>query len=57
MQETTSYPAGWGRQLDASLSAVHGVRVVFANPAAVIYTCAPAAGHATGAGVQARPCG
>ncbi len=38
LEQGVSYPADWGRQLDAALSAAHGVRVVFANSSAVIYT-------------------
>ena len=38
MQETSSYASDWGRRFKASMAAVPGVRVAFANSTAVIYT-------------------
>jgi len=38
LQQTASYPSGWGRQFAAAMTAAPGVRVAFANSSAVIYT-------------------
>jgi hypothetical protein len=38
MQQTASYPAGWEQRFRPAMSAAPGVRVVFANRSAVIYT-------------------
>jgi len=38
MQETSSYASDWGRRFNASMAAVPGIRVAFANSTAVIYT-------------------
>jgi hypothetical protein len=38
LQQTASYPAGWGRRFNALMRAAPGVRVAFADSSAVIYT-------------------
>jgi hypothetical protein len=38
MQETSSYASDWGRRFKASMAAVPGVRVAYANSTAVIFT-------------------
>jgi O-antigen/teichoic acid export membrane protein len=59
LQQTASYPPGWGERLNAAMSAAPGVRVALANSSAVIYTLDWPAGTpqrrlAQGAGGPAR---
>jgi hypothetical protein len=38
LQQTAGYAPGWGRRLDAAMSAAPGVRVAFSASSAVVYT-------------------
>ncbi len=38
LNQEASYPVGWGGEFRARMAATQGVRTVFANPVAVIYT-------------------
>ena len=38
MQQSASYPSGWGRRFEKSISAAPNVRVAFSTDSAVIYT-------------------
>ena len=51
LEQGASYPADWGQQFRAAMRAYPGVRVAFANSAAVIYTL----GRAPGTAAQPLP--
>jgi hypothetical protein len=38
LQQTASYPSGWGQRFTARMTAARGVRVAYADKSAVIYT-------------------
>jgi hypothetical protein len=38
LQQTASYPAGWGQRFETAMSAAKGVRVAYADGSAVVYT-------------------
>ncbi len=38
MQQTASYPSGWGQRFERTMAATRGVRVMFSSASAVVYT-------------------